>query len=400
MTRWFFVIVITALLAACGKAHETDIAEKREPAWTAEQLQAFRQFRSSYRQESGSSRAAVAESVARAFPAAFNYDELRVIPSGVATISQERLVELLGRPSVSFSLVDRPEYLGANTRRLDFDPRELDVLLYDVDCLAEHAAADCAHLEAISLRQNVLRVRVLRGRTEEARALLSRSAEPPVRAMERRLVTDMVRPGWRILAEAQAREAAQRFAQETLDAEFYEHGEVRYGRMLAPFQLFKSSGTEAVCVAAATDVFIPSVRQSAEGSELRRDANLRVAVFESTVEACIQRYREGRFVLVKGESLAAAQLVRIHDLFNRRFASECDVPAWMTPAGLLDATGGVYRVLVAPPVSGRDRWSFDVTVEFGVDKGGEYSALIGISPWGTRLKECRHSVVPRAIKSG
>lgn len=392
MARWFFVISITALLTACGKAHETDIAENREPRWTAGQLQAFAEFKSN-----ASSRAAVADSIAGAFPAAFNYDELRVNTSELATISQERLVDLLGRPSVSFSLVDRPAYLGANTRRLDFDPRELDVLLYDVDCLAEHAAADCMYLEAISLRQNVLRVRVLRGRTEESRALLSQPVEPPVRPMDARLVTDMVRPGWRILPEAQARKLAQRFAQETLDAEFYEHGDVVYGRMLAPFQLIKTSDMEAVCIASASDVFLPSTQRDAE---LRRDANIRVAVFESTQADCKQRYIEGRFVLVKGESLAAAQLVRIHDLFNRRFASECDVPAWMTSHGLLSATGGVYRVLVAPPVSGRDRWSFDVTVEFAVDKGGEYSALIGISPWGTRLKECRQQVAPRAIKSG
>ena len=81
MARWFFVISITALLTACGKAHETDIAEKREPEWTAEQLQAFAEFKSN-----SSSRAAVADSVARAFPAAFNYDELRVTASEVAAI--------------------------------------------------------------------------------------------------------------------------------------------------------------------------------------------------------------------------------------------------------------------------------------------------------------------------
>jgi hypothetical protein len=386
VARWFFVMVITALLAACGKAHEAEFAEKPEPAWTAEQLQAFRQFKSS-----ASGRAAVADSVARAFPAAFNYDDLRVNASEVAAISQERLVELLGRPSVSFSLVDRPEYLGAGVRRLDFDSRELEVLLYDVDCLAETAAADCAHLEAISLRRNMLRLRVIRGRTDEARVLLSQPTEPPVRALKNRLVADMDRPGWRILPELQAKELEQRFAQETLDAEFYAHGDVVYGRMLAPFRLIKTSDTESVCLATASDVFIPSMPQIAQSAELHRDANIRVVAFESTVEACKQRYSEGRFVLVKGESLAAGQLVRIHDLFNRRFASECDVPAWMTPNGLLSATGGVYRILVAPPESGRDRWSFDVTVEFALDKRGEYSVLIGISPWGTRLKECRQS---------
>src|SRR5690606_13605696 len=66
-----------------------------------------------------------------------------------------------------------------------------------------------------------------------------------------------------------------------------------------------------------------------------------------------------------------------------------------TLRGLLDATGGVYRISVAPPASGRDRWSFDVTVEFAPDKGGEYTALVAISPWGTRLKECRQLVAPR-----
>jgi hypothetical protein len=72
-------------------------------------VQAFRQFKSN-----ASGRAAAADGIARAFPAAFNYDRLRVNSSEVATISQERLVELLGRPSVSLSLVDRPEYLGAS----------------------------------------------------------------------------------------------------------------------------------------------------------------------------------------------------------------------------------------------------------------------------------------------
>lgn len=395
MARRFFVIVITALLAACGKAHEADIAEKPEPAWTVEQLQEFQQFKSN-----ASNRAAVADSIARAFPAAFNYDELRVNPSEAAAISQERLVELLGQPSVSFSLIDRPEYLGANARRLDFDPRELEILLYDIDCLAENAAADCAHLEAITLRRNVLRLRVLRGRTEDARVLMSQPTEPPVRAMKNRLVGDVGRLGWRIVPEVQAKQLAQQFAQATLDAEFYELGDVIYGRMVAPFQLIRASDTEAVCIASASDVFIPSKQQIYQQAQLRREANVRIVAFESTVESCEQRYHEGQFVLLKGESLAAAQLVRIHDLFNRRFASECNVPSWRTSHGLLSATGGVYRILVAPPESGRDRWSFDVTVEFALDAGGEYSALIGISPWGTRLKECRLSPVPRAIKSG
>lgn len=395
MARWFFVILITALLVACGKTHETESAQKPEPAWTAAQLQVFQQFKSN-----ASSRVAFAGSVARAFPAAFNYDELRVNASEVAAISQERLVELLGQPSVSFSLVDRPEYLGASVRRLDFDPRELEVLLYDIDCLAATAATDCAYLEAISLRRNVLRVRVLRGRVEEARVLLSQPTEPRVRAMKNRLVGDAGRPGWRIVPEVQEKQLAQRFAQETLEAEFYERGDVIYGRMVAPFQLIKTSDTEAVCIASASDIFIPSKQQIDQQAELRRDANMRIVAFESTVEACTRLYDEGQFVLLKGESLAAAQLIRIHDLFNRRFASECNVPSWRTPRGLLSATGGVYRILVAPPESGRDRWSFEVTVEFALDPGGEYLALIGISPWGTRLKECRQSVIPRAIKSG
>lgn len=175
VVRWFFVISVTALLAACGQANEANFAEKAESAWTAEQRQAFQQFKNNSTQ-----RAAVADTVARSFPAAFNYDELRARPASATSISQERLVELLGRPSISFSWVDRPEYLGANGRQLDFDPRELQVLLYDIDCLAENVAADCAHLEAITLRQNVLRVRVLRSRREDALTLLSQPPEPPV----------------------------------------------------------------------------------------------------------------------------------------------------------------------------------------------------------------------------
>src|SRR5690606_32252388 len=164
VARWIFVILITALLSACDRAPKQRVAEGSAAVWNAEQLQAFQNFKTDPAQ-----RATVADTVAGSFPAAFNHDELRVVPTAAAPIPQERLVELLGRPSASFSLVERPEYLGANRRRLDFDPRELHILLYDVDCLAAEAA-ECSHLEAIALRQNVLRVRVLRGRREDALA--------------------------------------------------------------------------------------------------------------------------------------------------------------------------------------------------------------------------------------
>lgn len=388
MARWIFVIVITVLLSACGEAPEPREAEPGAAAWSAAQLQAFQRFKSEPAQ-----RATVAGTVANSFPAAFNYDEWRVIPTEDAPIPQERLVELLGRPSASFSLVERPEYLGANRRQLDFDPRELHVLLYDIDCLAADAAMECAHLEAIALRQSVLRVRVLRGRREDAVALLSPPTTAAVRVTKRRLVVEMPQAGWRALPTDQARAVARQFQKQALDAEFYEHGdgEAVYGRILAPFQLIKTSESEAVCIAEASDVFMPDTQRGANATGLHRDANVRVVVFEASIDACTRRYGEGRFVLLKGESLAAAQLVRIHDLFNRRFASECDVPAWMTPQGLLHATGGVYQISVTPPASGRDRWSFDVTVEFAPDKGGEYEALVAISPWGTRLKQCRGS---------
>lgn len=165
-------------------------------------------------------------------------------------------------------------------------------------------------------------------------------------------------------------------------------------------QLIKTSDSESVCIAAADDIFVPSLRQDALHAGVRREANIRIAVFESTIEACRQRYREGRFVRVMGESLAATQLTGIHDLFIRRFASECDVPAWLTPHGLIHATGGAYLVSVAPPASGRDRWSFDVTVEFSPAKGGDYVALVAISPWGTRLKECGQPAGSVRLKSG
>src|SRR5690606_26337695 len=147
-----------------------------------------------------------------------------------------------------------------NRRRLDFDPRELHILLYDVDCLAAEAA-ECSHLEAIALRQNVLRVRVLRGRREDALALLSQPTTPPVRVARHRLVAQLPGAGWKALPADRARELARQFEKQTLDAEFYEHGdgEVVYGRMLAPFQLIKTSESEAVCIAAATDVFMPEV---------------------------------------------------------------------------------------------------------------------------------------------
>lgn len=398
MARWILVILITALLAACDDAREARVAEQSVAAWSAEQRQAFQQFRSD-----SARRAAVADVVARSFPAAFNYDELRVVSTDVAPIAQDRLVELLGRPSNSFSLVDRPEYLGANRRQLDFDPRELHILLYDVDCLAAGAGEQCSYLEAIALRQSVLRVRVVHDRREDAQTLLSPPPTPSVMpSMKNRLIAQMPQSGWLQVPHARAMEFAQKYVQETLDAEFYEHGngDVIYGRILGPFELIKTSESEAVCIATASDVFVPSTQQDAVNTELRRDANIRVVVFEPTMQACNQRYRDGQFVLVNGESLAAAQLVGIHDLFNRRFASECDVPAWMTPQGLLHATGGVYRVSVAPPASGRDRWAFDVTVEFAPDKGGEYTAVVAISPWGTRLKECHPSTVQTSIKSG
>jgi hypothetical protein len=395
VARWLFVILITALLSACGDEREASVAEQ-SVAWSAEQQQAFQQFKSNSPQ-----RAAVADLVARSFPAAFNYDELRVVSTNVAPIAQERLVELLGRPSVSFSLVDRPEYLGANRRQLDFDPRELHILLYDDDCLAASAAEQCSYLEAIALRQNVLRARVVHDRREDAKALLSAPPAPAiVPAMKNRLIAQMPQSDWLQLPHAQAKELAQKYVQETLDAEFYEHDDVVYGRILDPFELINTSESEAVCIATASDVFVPSTQPGAINAELRRDANIRVVVFERTMQACNQRYHDGQFALVNGESLAAAQLVRIHDLFNRRLASECDVPAWMTPQGLLHATGGVYRVSVAPPATGRDRWAFDVTVEFAPDKGGEYTAVVAISPWGTRLKECHQSIAQQPIKSG
>lgn len=395
VARCFFVILITALLSACGDMGESSVAAVNAPAWNAEQLLAFQQFKSDPTQ-----RAAVADTVARSFPAAFNYDELRVIATDAAQVPQERLIELLGRPSVSFSLVERPEYLGANRRRLDFDPRELHILLYDIDCLAGSGVPECAHLEAVALRQGVLRVRVVRGRQEDAAMLLSPPASSAVHATKNPLIAEMPGAGWRKLPHAQARDLARQFAKETLDVEFYEHddGTVVYGRLLAPFQLIKTSETEAVCIATASDVFVPSMQRGVTKAELRHDANVRAVVFERTVDACAKRYADGRFVSLKGESLAATQLVRIHDLFHRRFASECNVPAWMTPHGLLEATGGAYRISVAPPPSGRDRWAFDITVEFAPDKGGEYTAVVAISPWGTRLKECRQSGAPS--KSG
>lgn len=197
-----------------------------------------------------------------------------------------------------------------------------------------------------------------------------------------------------------SQELGKQFGGQYLEAEFYEYGEgdVVYGRIVAPLQLIKTSASEAVCIAATQDIFIPSLQLDPSSSSVRQKANMLIAVFAPNVEACGTQYGEGQFVRVMGESLAATQLVGVHDLFVRRFAAECDVPAWLTPHGLMHATGGAYRVSVAPPASGRDRWSFDVTVEFSVPKGGEYSAQVAISPWGTRLRECRQTGAP--IKSG
>lgn len=395
MARCLFVMLITALLAGCGDTSESRTAERDGPTWSAEQLQAFQQFKLDPVR-----RAAVADAVARSFPASFTHDEQRAA-GAAAPVPQEGLVELLGRPTVSFSLVERPEYLGAGRPRLDFDPRELHILLYDIDCLAESGAVECAHLEVIALRQRVLRVRVVRGRREEASTLLLPPESPAPQAMKNPLIAGMPGSGWRKVPHGRAMDLAQQFSKQILDAEFYEHedGAVVFGRLLAPFELIKTSETDAVCIATASDVFVPSLLRPGTNAELRRDANVRVVVFERSVDACGKRYADGRFVLLKGESLAATQLVRIHDLFNRRFAAECNVPAWMTPQGLLHATGGAYRISVAPPPSGRDRWAFDVTVEFAPDKGGEYTALVAISPWGTRLKECRPSVPPKQLSS-
>lgn len=396
MARWIFVMLITALLSACDGRDASDASKNSGETWNAEQLQAFQKFKSDATQ-----RAAVAETVARSFPAAFNRNELQVdVESDEAgSISQRRLVELLGRPSVSFSLVEHPEYLGAKAPQLDFDPRELHVLLYDVDCLTTKSPEVCSHLEAIALKQSVLRVRLLQTRRDESVALLSQPPTPPaVRAEDRRLIPEMPQTGWRKVPPGRARDLAKQFGSQSLDFEFYEHGDgdVVYGRLVEPMQLIKTSDSESVCIAAAADVLVPSLRQDVSSAELRREANMRVAVFESTIEACQRSYGEGRFVRVTGESLAAAQLTGIHDLFVRRFAAECDVPAWLTPHGLMHATGGAYHVSVTPPVSGRDRWSFDVTVEFSPAKGGDYAALVAISPWGTRLKECRQLAGPRA----
>jgi hypothetical protein len=395
LARCFFVMLITALLAGCGDTRESRSAERNGMSWSAEQLQAFQQFKLDPAQ-----RAPVADAVARSFPVTFNHDEQRAAGTA-APVAQESLVELLGRPNVSFSLVERPEYLGAERPRLDFDPRELHILLYDIDCLAESGAVECAHLEAIALRQRVLRVRVVRGRREEALMLLSPPESSATHAMKNPLIAEMPGSGWRKVPHSRAMDLAQQFSKQILDAEFYEHedGAVVFGRLLSPFELIRTSETEAVCIAAASDIFVPSLLRSGTDTELRRDANVRVVVFEHSLDACGKRYADGRFVLLKGESLAATQLVRIHDLFNRRFAAECNVPAWMTPQGLLHASGGSYRISVAPPPSGRDRWAFDVTVQFALEKGGEYTALVAISPWGTRMKECRSSVSPQRLSS-
>lgn len=381
MGRWIFVTLITALLAACGRGGAPGADRSAPEAWSDEQLQAFQRFKAD-----AAGRAAVVETIARAFPATFNYD--------TRLISQQRLVELLGRPSVSFSLVERPEYLGDERPGQDFDPRELHILLYDIDCLATSGTDVCSHLEVVALKQNVLRVRLLHGRREESVALLSEPAIHPVHAEQGALMEEMVRPGWRQVPPGRALELAKQFGARSLGSEFYEHGDgdVVMGRILAPMELIKTSATESVCIASAEDIFVPSMQQDPSDSAQRREANLRIVVFAATLEACNESYRQGRFIRLLGESLAAAQLVGIHDLFVRRFAAECDVPAWLTPNGLMHATGGAYRITVAPPMSGRDRWSFDVTVDFSVPKGGDYSALVAISPWGTRLRECRPAV--------
>lgn len=376
VARWFFVTLITALLSSCGR-HGADQAAQEQ--WSAEQLQAFQQFKSD-----ATVRPKVVESIARAFPATFNH-------AAAGAMSQQRWVELLGRPSVSFSLVERPEYLAGEGPQQDFDPRELHILLYDVDCLTTGAGDVCSYLEVIALKQRVLRVRLLHGRRDESVALLSEPVTPPVRTEQSRLVEEMPRPGWRQVATGRARELAQQFGARSLDAEFYEHGDgdVVYGRIVGPMQLIKTSASESVCIADAEDIFVPSMQQDPTSSAQRRDANLRVVAFAASVEACADAYRAGQFVRLMGESLAATQLVGIHDLFVRRCAAECDVPSWLTPDGLMHATGGTYRIAVAPPDSGRDRWSFDVAVDFAVPKGGNFSAQVAISPWGTRLKECR-----------
>ena len=379
MARWIFVTLITALLSACGRGGAPDADRAFQEHWSAEQLQAFQRFKSD-----PAARTTVVESIARSFPASFSHAD-------AGAISQQRLVELLGRPSVSFSLVERPEYLAGEGPQQDFDPRELHILLYDVDCLTTGDSDVCSHLEAIALKQSVLRVRLLHGRREESVALLSEPAIQPVHMAQSRLIAQMPRPGWRQVPPDRAQALAKQLGVRSLDSEFYEHGDgdVLYGRMVAPMRLVKTSASESVCIADAEDIFVPSLQQDPSSSAQRREANLRVVVFAASVEACNETYRAGQFVRVTGESLAASQLAGIHDLFVRRFAAECDVPSWLTPNGLMHATGGTYRIAVAPPISGRDRWSFDVTVDFSVPKGGDYSALVAISPWGTRLKECR-----------
>ncbi|MBM0107776.1 hypothetical protein JM946_23830 [Steroidobacter sp. S1-65] len=377
MARWIFVTLITALLSSCGR-HGADRATQED--WSAEQLQAFEQFKSD-----ATARPRVVESIARSFPATFNHAD--------RAISQQRWVELLGRPSVSFSSVERPEYLAGEGPPQDFDPRELHILLYDVDCLMTGDGDVCSHLEVIALKQRVLRVRLLHGRREESVALLSEPATPPVRPEHSRLIAEMPRAGWRQVARGRAQELAKQFGGRSLDSEFYEHGDgdVVYGRIVAPMQLIKTSASESVCIADAEDIFVPSLQQDPRNSAQRRAANLRLVVFAASIEACAEAYRGGQFVRLTGESLAATQLAGIHDLFVRRFAAECDVPSWLTPNGLMPATGGSYRIAVAPPASGRDRWSFEVAVDFSVPKGGNYSAQVAISPWGTRLKGGRQT---------
>lgn len=214
VARWIFVSLITALLSACGGADAPGAGERSGETWSAEQLQAFEQFKSNVAR-----RAAVAETVARSFPAAFNGPlaiegmtdgAIDPEPDNAGSISQPRLVELLGRPSVSFSLVERPEYLGTEGPPLDFDPRELHILLYDIDCLAAGESDVCSHLEAIALKQRILRVRLLQARRQESVALLSQpSIMTAARQEDRRLIPEMPQAGWSKVPRAGARKAVR-----------------------------------------------------------------------------------------------------------------------------------------------------------------------------------------------
>lgn len=159
MYRLVLMVLISLFAIACNSEVSGN--------WTAEQLRAFELFRSANPDD----RLAGLTTVATAFPVAFDTYNLQAQESEGLKMPRAELLELLGKPAAQFSLAEHPEYLGANGRSTNFELRDLQILIYDIDCLKPTSSGVrklCSTMDVIMLKDTVLRVIVTTDSRSEA----------------------------------------------------------------------------------------------------------------------------------------------------------------------------------------------------------------------------------------